>query len=385
MSTNNEELGPIGADESIPFASYSPKKRTLGASVAVAIGSSVGLGSTGLFLFPIAIVGVLFWYGFGIFSLVAILRAWQNGIRDAKFYGDRIEIKTKSDTRTIPYSEIRRVGKYRGTVYLVFKHQKMRAVSLRNERLGNLSLFDVFSQKVAQGRTGSVTSIQSQTGVSSFRKIFNLLMSGLPRIGLIFALEVIASIAIPGLPFLLGEQASFGARYQQLQSSLSGLSSYSLFLHIFLNNEEVALSNIVPAVGILTFLAATYNTARVVEVIALSRNLNPLLYSLSFFAYPHTWVELSAYAVAVFFSIHIAGYFDVTKEDRPTWGGFVLELIAMVLIVSSILLVAAAFEVSESILGGAFVFALWIILVPIGIGIFMWRRSFERSRNPALS
>ena len=71
-----------------------------------------------------------------------------------------------------------------------------------------------------------------------------------------------------------------------------------LVFFIFSNNARIALLEFIPAIGAIFFLVVGYNTGVVTQVITVSQNL-PSLTGVILFVFPYSFVELSAYAVAV--------------------------------------------------------------------------------------
>lgn len=93
-------------------------------------------------------------------------------------------------------------------------------------------------------------------------------------IPLILLLEVVGTSAVALLPLLSGENAYFLEVFQRSQQDL-GTTFLSQFTAIFANNLNVMVRDFVPIYGPLSESAATYNTARVIEVVSQNASISP--------------------------------------------------------------------------------------------------------------
>jgi len=155
------------------------------------------------------------------------------------------------------------------------------------------------------------------------------------------------------------------------------------FKAIFVNNLQVAWGGMLPVLGQLSFGLASYNTGRVIQVIAISDNYPPSVVLITLYLLPHTWVEESAYPMAT-----AAGLLAVTiwrsvspREfaRRVNWGSW--KLVFAMCGVALILVAAGLIETAGLYLGTGELL-LWI---PVGIAVFFmvaWTHARRRSTPP---
>ena len=105
------------------------------------------------------------------------------------------------------------------------------------------------------------------------------------------------------------------------QAQVAGGSFLEAFKAIYLNNIQVAWDGMLPVLGQLSFGLASYNTGRVVQVIAISRGVSPSAVLAVLYLFPHTWIEESAYPIAT-----VAGLFALTKWRSVSPGEFAHRL-----------------------------------------------------------
>ncbi|MDA4128143.1 MAG: stage II sporulation protein M [Thaumarchaeota archaeon] len=205
------------------------------------------------------------------------------------------------------------------------------------------------------------------------------LVRGFKVILILLVAQVISLIVISSLPYFSGEQAFYSQWVQQESAQFSSLSLFGEFTGIFTNNLDVALRMMIPGLGDLVFGGAIYNTSRLLEATAFSRGLQPADLSVTLALLPHTWIELSAYALAVFEGAYIV-YAIVPRRGRkrPVTLRFLgAEVVVAVVLLALILLVAAVLEVSLVVLG-AYGLLGWVPLSAIAFVIFTVRRRFIR-------
>jgi uncharacterized membrane protein SpoIIM required for sporulation len=136
-----------------------------------------------------------------------------------------------------------------------------------------------------------------------------------------------------------------------LRDQISGSSPVELFLRIFLNNFRASLTMYPPLLGQFYFVLIGYNTARTIEVIAFQSSVSPNYLMTRLYMVPHTWIELSAYALATTEGFYVISLFMRMMGRRNTgWNKLEHELLFVpitLLLTTCILLVAAVFEVAE--------------------------------------
>jgi uncharacterized membrane protein SpoIIM required for sporulation len=188
------------------------------------------------------------------------------------------------------------------------------------------------------------------------------------------------------LPFFPGEKQMYTTILNGTQSQVANTTFFEAFKAIYLNNIQVAWGGMLPVLGQLSFGLASYNTGRVIQVVALTHQppypasaVLILLYLL-----PHTWVEESAYPIAT-----VAGLMAVTRwrsvspsefAHRVNWGSW--KLVLAMLGVAFILLAAGLIETAGLYLGTRELL-LWI---PVGAAVYfvIALTRAHRRRTPSL-
>ncbi len=196
------------------------------------------------------------------------------------------------------------------------------------------------------------------------------------------AILVLAAV----LPFFPGEEQMYITVLTSTRDKIAGTTFMGEFLAIFVNNVQVALGGALPFLGALTYGLASYNTGRVIQVIALTYQPNPVppaAVLVSLYLLPHTWVEESAYPITT-----VAGMLALTTWRSVSPGEFARRLnwgstkLALALGGAAAILVAAGFfEVLATYLKLA-VLAVW---VPLAALILLAVRSRRRSRGTQLT
>lgn len=132
--------------------------------------------------------------------------------------------------------------------------------------------------------------------------------------------------------------------YNQLQSGVQYTDTVDM---IFGHNFFLTMIMFAPFVGPIFGLFSSFSTGFALEAIAIKKSVGTGLLFGSLFLYPHTWLELIAYSLAMSQSVFLA-----TAIAR---GRFRQELVRTCVIVTAcalILLLAAVFEVIVIFLGG---------------------------------
>jgi uncharacterized membrane protein SpoIIM required for sporulation len=186
------------------------------------------------------------------------------------------------------------------------------------------------------------------------------------------------------LPFFPGEYQVYSNIFTNTQSHISGTTLLGEFQTIYLNNIQVAWGGAVPFIGALFSGVASYNTGRVVQVIAIGNHIPSAFVLLSLYVFPHTWVEEFSYPMAT-----AAGLLAVTRWRSVAPEAFArrlnrgsTKLLLALVGVALTLMLAGVLETLISVMGYA-VILLW---APTGAGYYLlakWNR--KRGRDaPAI-
>jgi uncharacterized membrane protein SpoIIM required for sporulation len=240
--------------------------------------------------------------------------------------------------------------------------------------LSSLAAFFFFVRRIAKKNDRHVArcygkQIQKATWVDLRGHIFG---RGARWIPTILLLEIVGTMAVAFLPFLPGESSHFVQLFQQQRQAL-GTTAVSEFLAIFANNLHVLIFNFIPVIGPLTDAGATYNTGRVIEAITQNTAYPLPSYFLYLFSLPHTWFELTAYAIGVFEAFTLPASWSPEAKSVPSRSlvSRVDEVIFVLAVAIGVLAVAGAFEVLEPRMANPYI--LWIPgITLIGIGFFAW-------------
>jgi len=203
----------------------------------------------------------------------------------------------------------------------------------------------------------------------------------------LFVIETGAIIVISNLPFFPGEFSFTQNQYNSIkpivdQSALGQLAG------IFANNFMVVVRELIPVIGPATFALSIYETARLVEVIAITNGDGVGAALGTLFLLPHTYLELPAYAVAVTESGYLL--YAIAAGFSRGWAIFVRELrflVVSIVLIVGVLIVASIFEVTEiqievltqapaPPIEAALVFLTWIPFALVFAGaLSFWRRA----------
>lgn len=168
----------------------------------------------------------------------------------------------------------------------------------------------------------------------------------------LFLIEVGLFLAVSSLPFFPGERAFYQGQESSIGNEFKNATVTVEFLGIFENNYQIALREFIPVVGPILFGASMYATARVLEIIALDQSVPAIVVAfVLLLLYPHSWIELPAYAVATAESIWLTyaavkWLFD-KKGHAINWIAELGQFLIYFVIVTIMLLVAALFESVE--------------------------------------
>jgi hypothetical protein len=190
----------------------------------------------------------------------------------------------------------------------------------------------------------------------------------------LFVLTQVVLVAASVTPFLPGEEARYSVVLNSTRASISGVPITEEFGLIFLNNVQVALLSLVPGFGFLALSASSYNTGRVIQVIALQDGVSPS-YLLSFlYLLPHSWVEELCYPLAGALGVYgLLEWRRMTYKEFSVW--WKRERLSLGFAVIAVMLaVAAALEVAEPQMG-PFALYLWAPVLLGGAYLFVRFRS----------
>lgn len=203
----------------------------------------------------------------------------------------------------------------------------------------------------------------------------------------LLVIEIGAIIVISNLPFFPGEFSFTQNQYNSIkpivdQSAMGQLSG------IFVNNFMVVIRELLPVLGPAVFALSIYETARIVEVIAITNGDGVGAALGTLFLLPHTYLELPAYAIAVTESGYLV--YAVVAGFSRGWARFVRELrflVVTIMLIVGVLIVASIFEVTEiqievltqapaPPIESALVFLTWIPFALVFAGaLSFWRKA----------
>jgi uncharacterized membrane protein SpoIIM required for sporulation len=100
------------------------------------------------------------------------------------------------------------------------------------------------------------------------------------------------------LPLFPGEEQMYTTILNSTKSQVVNTTFFDQFRIIYVNNIQVAWGGSLPILGTLSFGIASYNTGRVIQVIAMGTNVPSAFVLLSLYVLPHTWFEEFSYPMA---------------------------------------------------------------------------------------
>jgi uncharacterized membrane protein SpoIIM required for sporulation len=186
---------------------------------------------------------------------------------------------------------------------------------------------------------------------------------------LLFAISQAILILAATLPFFPGEGQMYTTILNNTQSQVVGGTFIGDFRDIFVNNIQVAWGGAIPFFGTFAFGLASYNTGRVIQVIAISAKPHPVPPSfvlIALYLLPHTWIEESAYPIAT-----VAGILAVTRWRTVAPDAFARRLnrgstkLVLAMAGVALILVFAGFIETIGIYAGYYEVLLWIPLAVI--------------------
>jgi uncharacterized membrane protein SpoIIM required for sporulation len=133
-------------------------------------------------------------------------------------------------------------------------------------------------------------------------------------------------------------QVALSKETNTLFGGVQSASPGEFVVFVFSHNLVIALSEMVPVLGAFIFLFSVYSTGVAAQVIAIT-NGYPSQFGVVLFLYPYSFVELSAYAIAVGAGLMLVLSWRRGRMLRE-FKVFVLEI----LLVVAVLIAAAAME-----------------------------------------
>jgi uncharacterized membrane protein SpoIIM required for sporulation len=208
-------------------------------------------------------------------------------------------------------------------------------------------------------------------------------------ISALFIMELAVILVVSNVKFLPSELGTYESQYNSTSQVLNQSAAGQL-VSIFSNNFRVASVELVPVIGPGVFGLSLYETARIVEVIAIVKGYSVGIALGTLFFLPSTWLELPAYAIAAAESLYLL--YSIYVGFRRGWGRFMTEirfLLVNIFLIAGVLIVAATFETTEIQFeqGPASIqplaFATWIPFVAVfALEFRFWRKA--RREAPAL-
>ncbi|QQG48209.1 MAG: stage II sporulation protein M [archaeon] len=234
---------------------------------------------------------------------------------------------------------------------------------------------------------GLASRLGGKLRVDSPRRALAIFSNFPALVGVLFAANVAVLFLAAGLPFFAGEEQAYTATLGTISQTAS-LPLIQEFQAIFLNNTKVVLISGIPGLGLFSLLFSSYNTGRILQVIAIQGHITGWAATLFLFLFPHTWVEELCYPIAT-----AAGLYYVSNRNPLPIAALGTRLARRSVRMSFamlgavfLLVVAGVLEVIEPPLGlGALV--LWL---PVGVGAFFfvqrvlpWLRRATAYKAPA--
>jgi hypothetical protein len=152
-------------------------------------------------------------------------------------------------------------------------------------------------------------------------------------------------------------------------ASVQSVSPPQLVVFIFTHNLSIAAAEMIPVFGAFLFVLSAYSTGLATQAIVAAQGL-PGITGIVLFAFPYSYVELSAYAIAAG-----SGAMVLVAWRKKRLRLEVPVVILEAVLVAGVLIVAAAMETLTKL---SFVlgFALWVPTAMVLLGLIMaaWRR-----------
>jgi len=201
----------------------------------------------------------------------------------------------------------------------------------------------------------------------------------------LFLISIGICVVVVSLPFLPGERAIYVSQSNQISTEFAGASLFTQFWGIFTNNLRIALIEMIPGPGTALFVLSFYSTARIIEVEALTDGVSPVSLFLFLFLFPHSYIELPAYAVAtgagLYFAYAVVRWLFATRSSTVNFRVEGWQLLINFIIVTVMLAVAAIFESVELQLSAALFWITWIPFAGLVVLAVSLNRRLKRMRK----
>lgn len=197
----------------------------------------------------------------------------------------------------------------------------------------------------------------------------------------LFVTSQVILILAAVLPFFPGEEQMYNTILNNTRPEVTNVSFLEAFKAIYLNNIQVAWGGVLPVLGQLSFGLASYNTGRVIQVIAIGGNVPPSIVLVTLYLFPHTWIEESAYPIAT-----AAGLFAVTKwrsvapGEFAEWANRGSSKLALAMGGVALILLAAGLVETTGLYIGLGEVVFW---VPVAIGYYLLVTKNRRRKKHA--
>jgi len=197
---------------------------------------------------------------------------------------------------------------------------------------------------------------------------------------ILFILQLALFYIFVSLPISNDEASSLASSYSSLNETIQTQSSlFSKAMYIYTHNLFVAFGEILPFFGVIFFGYSTYVTSRTLEALAIVQpalvgNLSPQLIVTALLLFPHSWLELPAYALALTESLYL-----IDAVFRHRLRGEYHRAIVVAILVAVQLFVAATVEATE-LQYPALALYLWI---PSLAYLYLFYRLVKRLQIPS--
>lgn len=172
-------------------------------------------------------------------------------------------------------------------------------------------------------------------------------------------------------------------QFKSQQSDILSRSYLGIYMAIFPNNLRIASLEFIPIYGLLIFFSSTYFTALVIAIEG-GPGIPGIVVFISLALFPHTWLELPSYAIAVSGSIYLL-YLLIKR--KATLRRNIIKVLYLYIFVVVELAIAALFETTEiyfqtvysTYQAALYSFLLWIPAACVIVLLIMWFRRIRRS------
>jgi uncharacterized membrane protein SpoIIM required for sporulation len=204
----------------------------------------------------------------------------------------------------------------------------------------------------------------------------------------LFLIEVGLFFVVATIPFFPGEQAFYTSQSNQINNEFANASLLTQFWGIFTNNFRIAVIEMIPGLGVVFFGVSLYATARILEVIGITDSTSALLIIIVLLLlFPHSYIELPAYAVATGEGLFLLYAFlkwlrgKASGRSVVNWSVEGWQFAINLIIVTVMLLVAALFESVEIQLGADLFWITWLPFAGLIALTIMLNRRLNRIRK----